>query len=339
MRTQDIVKSLSNLEQSLQGVESARQQVEKTVAAYGATQKQLAALEQEFAHVSNDLRTITDLIRDNQQELSGTLSSKVEHLLAQMEGKVEQLENKATMISQTFETSCKASAQTLNAEMDAFLVTFQGKVADELSDIASAMEEFKSLIKAIRQDFEKDINLTISSIQENSQKIADSFRERIGNHLSSLSNLNTELAEIVKLQKKQNSELLTKVEAELTTIKASITDIDSQLKGIQSDQDHQHQELIELLSALLQGNSPSAERLTARFNTVDGSLGVVKDGVSSVSTQLGTATNQIIDHNKQALLAEVNTVKTENAVIKKLVIFCLIVATIAVILNIVMLFK
>ena len=48
MNTQDIIKSLSNLEHSLQGVESARQQVDSTVAAYGATQKQLATLSQEF---------------------------------------------------------------------------------------------------------------------------------------------------------------------------------------------------------------------------------------------------------------------------------------------------
>ena len=103
-------------------------------------------------------------------------------------------------------------------------------------------------------------------------------------------------------------------------------------------EDEHLKELIEVLSAILQGSSPHGERLTARCNTVAGSIGAVKDGVSSVSSQLGTATNQIIDHNKQALLSEVTEVKAENASIKKLVIFCLIVTFISMILNIMMLF-
>ena len=80
MNTQDIIKSLSNLEHSLQGVESARQQVEKTVAAYGTTQKQLAILSQEFVKTSNELNSVIDVVRNNQEQLSATLSSEVERL-------------------------------------------------------------------------------------------------------------------------------------------------------------------------------------------------------------------------------------------------------------------
>ena len=44
MEAQDILKMLTNLEQSLQNVESARQQVTNTVNAYEGTKAQLHAL-------------------------------------------------------------------------------------------------------------------------------------------------------------------------------------------------------------------------------------------------------------------------------------------------------
>ena len=338
MNTQDIIKSLSNLEHSLQGVESARQQVDSTVAAYGATQKQLATLSQEFVKVSTELSKVIDVVRNNQEQLSATLSSKIEHLLIQIEGKVAVLGNKASLMNQAFESSCTETAKSINDSIDAAIASFKGKVKDELSEVSSALAEFSSIIKDIQEGFQKDASQAISTLQETSEKVVTGFQEKIANHLSSLSKLNNELEAIVNLQKKQNAEILTKFERESASIKASISNIDSQLKGMKNNNDEHHKELIEVLSAILQGNSPSAERLTARINTVDGNIGAVKDGVSSVSSQLGTATNQIIDHNKQALLSEVTDVKAENASIKKLLIFCLIVTIISMILNIMMLF-
>ena len=338
MNTQDIIKSLSNLEHSLQGVESARQQVEKTVAAYGTTQKQLAILSQEFVKISNELNSVIDVVRNNQEQLSATLSSEVERLFVQIEGKVAVLGNKALEINQSFENSCTETVKSINVSIDAAIASFKGKVRDELSEVSSALAEFNSIIKNIQEGFQKDASQAISTLQETSEKVVTGFQEKIANHLSSLSKLNGELEAIVNLQKKQNAEILTKFETESASIKASISNIDSQLKGMKNNNDEHHKELIEVLSVILQGNSPSVERLTARFNTVDGNIGAVKDGISSVSSQLGTATNQIIDHNKQALLSEVTDVKAENASIKKLVIFCLIVTIISVILNIMILF-
>lgn len=338
MNTQDIIKSLSNLEHSLQGVESARQQVDSTVAAYGATQKQLATLSQEFVKVSTELSKVIDVVRNNQEQLSATLSSKIEHLLIQIEDKVAVLGNKASLMNQAFESSCTETAKSINDSIDAAIASFKGKVKDELSEVSSALAEFNSIIKDIQEGFQKDASQAIATLQETSEKVVTGFQEKIANHLSSLSKLNNELEAIVNLQKKQNAEILTKFERESASIKTSISHIDNQLKGMKNNNDEHHKELIEVLSAILQGNSPSAERLTARINTVDGNIGAVKDGVSSVSSQLGTATNQIIDHNKQALLSEVTDVKAENASIKKLVIFCLIVTIISMILNIMKLF-
>ena len=373
MNTQDIIKSLSNLEHSLQGVESARQQVDSTVAAYGATQKQLATLSQEFVKVSNELNSVIDVVRNNQEQLSATLSSKIEHLLIQIEGKVAILGNKASSMNQTFESSCTETAKSINDNIAAAIASFNGKVKNELSEVSTVFAEFNSIIKDIQEDFQKDVSQALCTLQEASEKVVADFQETIANQLSSLSKLNGELEDIVHLQKKQIAEILTKFETESASIKASISNLDSQLKGMTScnDENHKellakfetgaasikasicnidsqlkgmtscndenHKELLELLSALLQGNSPYAEILTTRFNAVDGSIVDVKDGLSSVSSQLGNATNHIIEHNKQILLSEVASVKAENTSIKKLVVFCLLGTFISVILNIIML--
>ena len=410
MNTQDIIKSLSNLEHSLQGVESARQQVDSTVAAYGATQKQLATLSQEFVKVSNELGSVIDVVRNNQEQLSATLSSKIEHLLIQIEGKVAVLGNKASLMNQTFESSCTETAKSINDSIDAAITSFKEKVKDELSEVSTVFAEFSALINEIQERFEKyALQQAISTLQETCEKIVIDFQQKIANHLSSLSKLNGELEAIVNIQKNQNDVILKKFEAETALIKASLTNIDSQLEGMKScndenhnellakfekestsiqastsnidrqlkgmkscnDENHKeildkfetevasikastsnidnqlkgmtihndehHKELLELLSALLQGNSPSAEILTTRFNAVDGSIVDVKDRLSSVSSQLGNATNHIIEHNKQILLSEVASVKAENTSIKKLVVFCLLVTFISVILNIIML--
>ena len=373
MNTQDIIKSLSNLEHSLQGVESARQQVDSTIAAYGATQKQLATLSQEFVKVSNELNSVIDVVRNNQEQLSATLSSKIEHLLIQIEGKVAILGNKASSMNQTFESSCTETAKSINDNIAAAIASFNGKVKNELSEVSTVFAEFNSIIKDIQEDFQKDVSQALCTLQEASEKVVADFQETIANQLSSLSKLNGELEDIVHLQKKQIAEILTKFETESASIKASISNlesqlkgmtscndenhkellakfetgaasikasicnIDSQLKGMTSCNDENHKELLELLSALLQGNSPSAEILTTRFNAVDGSIVDVKDRLSSVSSQLGNATNHIIEHNKQILLSEVASVKAENTSIKKLVVFCLLVTFISVILNIIIL--
>ena len=373
MNTQDIIKSLSNLDHSLRGVESARQQVDSTIAAYGATQKQLATLSQEFVKVSNELNSVIDVVRNNQEQLSATLSSKIEHLLIQIEGKVAILGNKASSMNQTFESSCTETAKSINDNIAAAIASFNGKVKNELSEVSTVFAEFNSIIKDIQEDFQKDVSQALCTLQEASEKVVADFQETIANQLSSLSKLNGELEDIVHLQKKQIAEILTKFETESASIKASISNLDSQLKGMTScnDENHKellakfetgaasikasicnidsqlkgmtscndenHKELLELLSALLQGNSPSAEILTTRFNAVDGSIVDVKDRLSSVSSQLGNATNHIIEHNKQILLSEVASVKAENTSIKKLVVFCLLVTFISVILNIIIL--
>ena len=339
MNTQDIIKSLSNLEKSLQGVESARQQVEKTVAAYSATQKQLSTLSQEFNNVSNELSSVIDVVRNNQEELSATLSSKIETLLVQIEDKVSVLGNKASVMNQTFESSCSETAKSINESVDAAIASFKEKTKVELNEVSSTLAQFNSTIEEIKNGFKVDSLHAVSTIQETGDKIVGSFQEKVESHLNSFSKLKVELENIVNLQTKLNTEVLTKVETCTAEIKANISDLDSQLKGIKNIIEDHHTESIDVLSSILQGNSLSAEMITTLLNTIDDNIGAVKDSISSVSSQVSTATSQIVDYCKQALSLEITDLKTENASIKKLLVVCLIVTAVSVVLNLLILFK
>ena len=58
MDSQEILKSLSTLEQKLQSIESARQQVERTVNAYEGAKAQLSVLTQDFTDIYQELKNI-----------------------------------------------------------------------------------------------------------------------------------------------------------------------------------------------------------------------------------------------------------------------------------------
>lgn len=339
MNTQDIIKSLSNLEKSLQGVESARQQVEKTVAAYGATQKQLSTLSQEFNNVSNELSSVIDVVRNNQEQLSATLSSKIETLLVQIEDKVSVLGNKASVMNQTFESNCSETAKSINESVNAAIATFKEKIKVELSEVSSTLAEFNSTIEDIKNGVKADSLHAVTTLHDTADKIVVSFQEKVEGHLNSFSKLKVELENIINLQTKLNTEILTKAESCTAEIKANISDLDSQIKNIRSIIEDYHKESIDVLSSILQGNSLSAEKVSTRFNTIEENIGVVKDDISSVSSQLSTATSQIVDRCKQALSLEVTDLKTENASIKKMLVICLIVTAVSVILNLLILLK
>lgn len=339
MDTQDILKSLSNLEKSLQNVESARQQVEKTVAAYDGAKLQIADLTQELAGISKEFNAIVFAIRSNQQILESTLSAKVEQVFANINDKLVVMGGELMSIKDTFASNCNEAATSVKDNIAEALRLFNKKVQTEIGNIANALSEFQSIVSAIENEVKTNANNIISLVKSSLKSATDEFQDKLNTHLKAFSDLKGDLQGVLNLQKQYNTEVFVKIETETNSIKNSISDLDKRIHDLSSNSESNHKELMDILSAIIQGNNPSAEKMSARFNTVDGSLGAVKNEVTSVSTQLGTATTQIIDENKQTLLSEVTAVKSENANIKKMVIFCLVAIFISILLNIVILMR
>ena len=92
MEAQDILKMLTNLEQSLQNVESARQQVTNTVNAYEGTKAQLHALTVEFKEVSSELNKVYNAIKENVDSIDETLKIKIDSVFKSISKKVDTLD-------------------------------------------------------------------------------------------------------------------------------------------------------------------------------------------------------------------------------------------------------
>lgn len=339
MDTQNILKSLSNLEKSLQSVESARQQVEKTVAAYDGAKLQIANLTQELAGISKEFNAIVSAIKSNQQILENTLSAKVEQVFININDKLVVMSSELMSIKNTFASNCNEAATSVKENIAETLRLFNEKVQTEISDIANVLSEFQSIVSAIENEVKTNANNTISSVKSSLKSATDEFQDKLNTHLKAFSDLKGDLQGVLNLQKQYNTEVFVKIETETYSVKNSIFDLDKRIHDLSSNSESNHKELMDILSAIIQGNNPSAEKMSARFNAVDGNLGTVKNEVTSVSTQLGMATTQIIDENKQSLLSEVTAVKLENANIKKMVVLCLVAIFISVLLNIVILIR
>ena len=98
MEAQDILKMLTNLEQSLQNVESARQQVTNTVNAYEGTKAQLHALTVEFKEVSSELNKVYNAIKENVDSIDETLKIKIDSVFKSISKKVDTLDAVAEKI-------------------------------------------------------------------------------------------------------------------------------------------------------------------------------------------------------------------------------------------------
>lgn len=155
MDAQDILKTLNNLEQSLQNVESARQQVANTVNAYEGAKAQLHALVVEFTVVSNELKNIYTAINENVSSIDNTLQNKIETVFSDVTSKTQDLEDAVRNIQTAFLATCNQSAQSiesavdnsllkLNNEVDTTIVTFSKKATLEIESIATELSAFKS---------------------------------------------------------------------------------------------------------------------------------------------------------------------------------------------------
>ena len=109
MNSQEILKSLSNLEQKLQSIETARQQVERTVNAYDGARTQLVKLTQDMSSVSQEMNKVISMITTNQEALSGELSKKTDDVFKGIHTQIQNLNKETTTIKQDFASACQVA--------------------------------------------------------------------------------------------------------------------------------------------------------------------------------------------------------------------------------------
>ena len=92
MNEQEILNSLATLEQTLQGIDSARKQVQNVVSAYDAVKNQFSVLNNDISAISSDLKSIFDTIKENNDTVSSSLNSRISDTFTAIDSKIKLLE-------------------------------------------------------------------------------------------------------------------------------------------------------------------------------------------------------------------------------------------------------
>lgn len=314
MDAQDILKTLHRLEQNLQNVESARQQVANTVNAYEGAKSQLHALTVEFSLISSELKNVYSAIKENVDTIDNTLRKKIETVFNDVNAKAKALEDAAFKIQSSFEESCRKSAQTLlgsidenmqkiNGEMDKCIVLFNQKADLEMEGITTALSKFKLAVEEIQEGFIQSMSLAAENNKIKLEKIVTDFGASIQEHVSSFTSLKNELFSIIK-QYNETSKTLTE---KINNIACLLTQETANLQDFRNAQIEEYNE--------------------------------IKDIIDNTATKIIKNQSENIEKTESKMLSKINFLENEIAASKKFTIICLALLVISVLINVIAIIK
>lgn len=202
MEANEILTSLAKLEASLKEIESAKEQVQKTVGAYSAVQQQISDYTKALEAIS---ASITGIIADVQSQRTA-LNDDAASVFASLREKSDKI------------------------------------ISNLNSSVSNNLESLKSALEAIKDSFTKECSYANDSFKKNSDEEIKKFDERIEDLKSCAANLNSlheniknTLGKIIEVEESINdlkAEML-KTQGEqdtlLTQIKDGISSLSSEL--------------------------------------------------------------------------------------------------------------
>ncbi len=321
MDAQDILKSLNKLEQSLQNVESARQQVTNTVNAYEEAQVQLQALNVEFATVSSELKNVYTAVKDNVSSIDNTLKEKMDSAFSKINDEIDSLKNAASGILSTFDASCKQcakaisdsvneSSQHLNSDIDDSIAKFNQKATVEIERIAAVLAEFQSVSQEMQSQFNNTLSDVSDSQKKTQEEILSHLTTSVNEHLSSFTNLQHELEVIICKYDELNKALIAKIDGLSAAIKEERASMTSALQSIQSDQKNLFDNLFDNLKSLRESvineltslheyTTKTADSISEHFNAIDEAFKETSHSFSRVRSWIDSSADQITTCNKE----------------------------------------
>lgn len=194
MTTQEILASLSQLEQELQSIKSARVLVEETVGAYADVKSDIKSLLNEFESVTKSLSSISSAFETENE----TLTTEIKNSIAVVKGQLETLNtafaNQCNSIILRFMESVNKASNDLVTKTEALSGTYERNNNDFKSSIQDLASVHSSLIEA--SESVASLKSDIATVQEQlnqSQKEQDATLEKIASQLQSSSTSHTQI--------------------------------------------------------------------------------------------------------------------------------------------------
>ena len=123
MTTQEILASLSQLEQELQSIKSARILAEETIQAYSDVKKDIGTLLSEFASVTNSLNSLAHSFENENQTLSDEIQNSIKVVKGQLETLNTAFANQCNSVIIKFMESINSATDFLKTKNESLSTT------------------------------------------------------------------------------------------------------------------------------------------------------------------------------------------------------------------------
>ena len=229
MDSQEILKSLSSLEQKLQSIESARQQVERTVSAYEGAKAQLNVLTKDFTDIYQELKNVLTDIQNSKSFASTEVSDKADVVFKALQTRISSLEQATKDIKEDFSKACKIanddftktlnnSEKELTAEMEANINKAREATAKEIEKASNIIAGFKTAVDELLGCYDKAITESSDNHKTAMTHIATDFSNSVNQYVDSMNNVKMEMESL--LEKYNN--LTDRIEKVLVELQGSI---------------------------------------------------------------------------------------------------------------------
>ena len=229
MDSQEILKSLSNLEQKLQSIESARQQVERTVSAYEGAKAQLSVLTQDFTDIYQELKKVLDDIQNSKSIASTEVSDKADVVFKALQTRITSLEQATKDIKENFENACKTanenfsktiekSGKDLTTEMEANINKTREATVKEIEKASGIIVGFRTAVDELKEDYNKALSESSENQKTVMTQIATDFSQSVDQYIDSMKTVRVEMESLLE----KYNYLTTRIEDVLKEVQGSI---------------------------------------------------------------------------------------------------------------------
>ena len=218
MDSQEILKSLSNLEQKLQGIESAKQQVERTVAAYDGAKAQLTALTNDFADIYQTLNGILDNVKNSQEFVKGEVVQEADAIFTELRSRIDTIDQATDKIKQNFSEACEKSVKAYSESLEKthkdqkeayglILTKVKEDTEKEITKSSEVLANIKKSIDDKQTQFETALNTSLENKKTVLEQIKTEFATSIERYITSMREVQAELVSILERYRSLTSEI------------------------------------------------------------------------------------------------------------------------------------
>lgn len=292
MTTQEILASLSLLENELESIASARLLAEKTVTAYKEVQGDIKVFFSEFQKVMDSLNNISKAFESEKSALTSDVKATVDVLKGQLDTLNKAFANQCNAIVLGFVNSSNEAADGFKTKVDSIASSFELNNETLKTRITELYSVQNTISKAVESVATIKSDITTLQVQlSDSQKQQDATLDSIASELKSTG--------------ARNGEILSKLSDELKKSQdAQDEDLDS-LKKTQEAQSDKIDEVLKDEEKLMSGIDLVISTLNEKIAKVDAVLSTVKQNVDGVTTKLDA-----IQAKQESLTSTVEYVKT-----------------------------